>query len=205
MASPVIAFDVDGVLLEPKSSWSIIHNYFGVKNEHTLREFIEGKISYQEFVDRDIGLWLRKNARITRSDLQHIGMNVNPNPNFMVLSEFLDNYTGTKIAISGGVDIIVSRIRDYFNLDEIYSNVLVFENDILSGGKAVVNPYEKGRFLKKFRGKKISIGDSEWDKDMFSNSDYSILFNSSVELDYVDCIVKGNNLADLTKILREIV
>jgi phosphoserine phosphatase len=204
MKPTLIAFDVDGVLLQPKSSWNTIHTHFGVRNEESLRAFLDGKITYQEFIDKDVNLWLNKNGRITRQDFREIAKGVLPNPNFQYLAEFLDEFTGTKMAISGGIDVIVSKVRDYFDLDAIYSNSLVFKNDILVGGKAVVNPHEKGIFLEKYSGMKVSVGDSEWDKDMFKNSDYSILFNSDSDFDNVDCIVHGNDLGELTKVLKDL-
>ncbi len=204
MRPTLIAFDVDGVLLQPKSSWNTIHNYFGVKNEESLRAFLKGEIGYQEFIDRDVNLWLRKKEHITRGDFHKIAKDIQPNPNFHYLKEFLKEFMGHKIAISGGIDVIVSKVEQYFDLDEIYSNALVFENDVLVGGTAVVNPHEKGAFLEKYKGHKVSIGDSEWDKDMFKNSDYSILFNSDSDFDFVDCIIRGNDLRDLTRVLKDL-
>lgn len=205
MSSSVIAFDVDGVLLEPKSSWSIIHNYFGVRNEKNLKEFINGDINYQEFIDRDVGLWLGKMGSISKGDFEKIRKLVNPNPNFKLLSSFLDGFKGKKVAISGGVDVIVSKINDYFSMDEVHSNALVFKGDKLFCGRAVVDPYAKGVFLRKFDGRKISVGDSRWDEDMFRKSDYSILFNSSDDIGYVDCVIKGNDLKDLTTVLSDLI
>ncbi|MCL4447324.1 MAG: HAD-IB family phosphatase [Thermoplasmatales archaeon] len=204
MRPSLIAFDVDGVLLQPKSSWNTIHNYFGVKNEESLRAFLKGEIGYQEFIDRDVNLWLNKQGRITRSDFHRIARDIMPNPNFEYLKEFLREFGGNKIAISGGIDVIVSKVGQYFDLDKIYSNALVFKNDVLVGGTAVVNPHEKGLFLEKYRGHKVSIGDSEWDRDMFKNSDYSILFNSDSDFDFVDCIIHGNDLRDLTNVLKDL-
>ncbi len=204
MRPSLIAFDVDGVLLQPKSSWNTIHNYFGVKNEESLRSFLKGEIGYQEFIDRDVNLWLAKQARITRADFHKIAKSIVPNPNFEELKKFLEEFRGEKIAISGGIDVIVSRVKEYFDLDAIYSNRLVFENDVLVKGTAVVNPHEKGLFLEKYNGKKVSIGDSEWDKDMFKNSDYSILFNSDKDFDFVDCIIRGNDLRELTNVLKDL-
>ncbi len=201
----LIAFDVDGVLLEPKSSWSTVHSYFGVKNKESLEAFLRGEIDYQEFVDRDINLWLSKRNRITRIDFDKISQNVLPNPNHRYLSDFLNEFAGTKIAISGGVDVIISKASKYFKLDEVYSNVLVFDDDVLVGGRAVVNPYDKGKFLRKHDGKKISVGDSRWDLDMFKNSEYSILFNSEEEIDGVDCIIHGNDLKELATVLKDLI
>ncbi|MEM0135803.1 MAG: HAD-IB family phosphatase [Thermoplasmatales archaeon] len=204
MQPSLIAFDVDGVLLQPKSSWNTIHNYFGVKNEKSLKAFLNGEIDYQEFINRDVNLWLTKQGKITREDFRKIVKEIQPNPNFEYLNRFLKKFGGKKIAISGGIDVIVSKVNDYFDLDKIYSNALVFRNDILIGGSAVVNPHEKGLFLKKYKGHKVSIGDSEWDKDMFKNSDYSILFNSENDFDFVDCIIHGNDLKKLTNVLRDL-
>lgn len=204
MKPTLIAFDVDGVLLQPKSSWNTIHNYFGVRNEESLKAFLNGDIGYQEFIDRDVNLWLDKKGKITRQDFGLIAKDIMPNPNFQYLTDFLKEFEGRKIAISGGIDVIVSEVVKYFDLDEIYSNTLVFKNDILVGGNAVVNPHEKGTFLDKFNGRRVSIGDSEWDKDMFKNSDYSILFNSDSDFDYVDCIIHGNDLRDLTNVLKDL-
>ena len=204
MIPSLIAFDVDGVLLQPKSSWNTIHDYFGVKNEESLRAFLNGEIGYQEFIDRDVNLWLGKQGKITRGDFRRIAKNIMPNPNFECLRDFLKEFNGNKIAISGGIDVIVSKVKEYFDLDEIYSNKLVFHDDTLIGGSAVVNPHEKGLFLEKYRGHKVSIGDSEWDKDMFKNSDYSILFNSDYDLEFVDCIIHSNDLKELTNVLRDL-
>jgi phosphoserine phosphatase len=204
MRPSLIAFDVDGVLLKPKSSWNTIHTHFGVKNEESLRAFLNGEIGYQEFIDRDVNLWLGKKRNITRNDFREIAKSIEPNPNFQYLREFLEKFDGKKIAISGGIDVIVRKVGEYFALDEIYSNALVFKNDVLVGGTAVVNPHEKGLFLEKYRGHKVSIGDSEWDKDMFKNSDYSILFNSEKDFDFVDCIIHGNDLRELTNVLKDL-
>lgn len=204
MKETILAFDVDGVLLQSKSSWAIIHNYFGVNNSDTLNQYLENRITYEEFVRRDINLWLHKKRSIHMSDFIQISRNVLPNPNHEHLAKFLSDFKGKKIAISGGVDVIVNRIYDFFPLNEVYSNRLVFSNGYLVGGEALVEPSQKGKILRKYEGRKISIGDSSWDRDMFSNSDYSILFNSEEDLDYVDIKIKSNDLAYLAKVLNDL-
>ncbi|MGC8644655.1 MAG: HAD-IB family phosphatase [Thermoplasmata archaeon] len=205
MQSSVIAFDVDGVLLRQKSSWSTIHRYFGVNNENSLNAFLRGEISYQEFIDRDVGLWLRKKGVIKKEEMHEIAKSVDPNPNFQELSKFLSVFPGKRIAVSGGVDVIVSKVRTFFPLDEVYSNALIFNGDTLIGGKAIVNPRDKGKILQRYEGFKISVGDSEWDVDMFRSSDYSILFNSEKEVSGVDLVIKGNDLGELARVLRELI
>jgi phosphoserine phosphatase len=204
MKETVLAFDVDGVLLSSKSSWSTIHNYFGVNNGDSLRLYIENRISYEEFVDRDVNLWLQKRGKIHYNDFLEISKNVIPNPNYQELSVFLKEFNGKKIAISGGVDVIVNRIMDFYPIDDIHSNKLIFNNGYLVGGKAYVEPSQKGKILRSYEGKKISVGDSSWDRDMFSNSDYSILFNSDEDIEGVDLIIRNNDLGDLTRALNDL-
>ncbi|MEM0127997.1 MAG: HAD-IB family phosphatase [Thermoplasmatales archaeon] len=205
MRASVIAFDVDGVLLKQRSSWSTIHDYFGVNNEESLSAFLQGKISYQEFVDRDVNLWLKKRGIIKKDEIENIANRVEPNPNYQELSALLAEFKGKKIAVSGGVDAIVSRVNSFFPLDKIYSNELVFENGELVGGRAVVNPQDKGRILERFDGFKVSVGDSEWDVNMFKRSNYSILFNSEREVASADLVIKSNDLGQLARVLREII
>jgi len=39
---------------------------------------------------------------------------------------------------------------------------------------------------------------------MFKSADYSILFNSERDVDGVDLVIKGNDLGELARVLREI-
>jgi hypothetical protein len=53
----LVCFDLDGVLIEAKSSWVAVHDAFDVKNEGSLRLFLHGEISEEEFIRRDVALW----------------------------------------------------------------------------------------------------------------------------------------------------
>lgn len=199
----VIAFDIDGVLLSQKSSWRAMHSYFGVDNSDNVKKFWNGEISYDEFVDLDIKLLLRKNPCANIKDFIKIREALTPNPHHEELGKFLSYMDGRKIAISGGIDILVERVKDFFPLEEIHANHLVFSNGKLVGGIASVNPEMKGAILKRYEGKKISVGDSRFDQSMFEVSDVSILFNSEDDVN-VDYVIKGNDLLELTKLLRDI-
>ncbi|MCL5681418.1 MAG: HAD-IB family phosphatase [Candidatus Thermoplasmatota archaeon] len=204
MNSLVLAFDVDGVLLKPKSSWNTVHQFFGVNNEESLELYKKGKIDYKEFVRRDVDLWLKKAGRISISDFEVLKMRIEPNPNHLDMSKLLENFEGQKIAISGGVDRIVERAKDFYPLDEVYSNKLVFKDGYLIGGNALVEPSQKGKILRRYKGRRIAVGDSIWDKDMFASADYSILFNCSDDVDDVDSTIRGNDLRDLVKVLKDL-
>ena len=53
----LVVFDMDGTLLEPRSCWAYIHDYFGTDNSDMLKRYIERKISDQDFVKADFKLW----------------------------------------------------------------------------------------------------------------------------------------------------
>ena len=59
----LVVFDMDGTLLEPRSSWAIIHDHFGTDNSEMLQQYIDHKISDKEFVKADIELWNSKSKR----------------------------------------------------------------------------------------------------------------------------------------------
>ena len=45
----LVVFDMDGTIIEPRSSWAMIHEYFGTDNSEMLQMYIEHKISDKEF------------------------------------------------------------------------------------------------------------------------------------------------------------
>ena len=53
----LVVFDMDGTLLQPRSSWAQIHDHFGTDNTEMLQLYIDHKITDEEFVKADIKLW----------------------------------------------------------------------------------------------------------------------------------------------------
>ena len=56
---PLIVFDMDGVLVEERSSWRRIHNHLGTDNEDSFFAYMRGDINDLEFMAKDIKRWLR--------------------------------------------------------------------------------------------------------------------------------------------------
>ena len=44
----LVVFDMDGTIIEPRSSWAMIHDYFGTDNTEMLQMYIDHKISDME-------------------------------------------------------------------------------------------------------------------------------------------------------------
>ena len=50
----LVVFDMDGTILEPRSSWAMIHEHFGTDNTKMLQLYINHKISDEEFKNKYI-------------------------------------------------------------------------------------------------------------------------------------------------------
>ena len=68
----LVAFDMDGVLVDYESSWTWVHDHFGVKSEESIKAFVKGEIDDMEFMRRDIALWLGKKPNLCLSDINAI-------------------------------------------------------------------------------------------------------------------------------------
>ena len=63
----LVCFDVDGTLIDNiKFSWQLFHDYFQTdehRREDAKKKFFDGKISYMEWAEHDIGMWKEKDAK----------------------------------------------------------------------------------------------------------------------------------------------
>ena len=65
----LVAFDMDGVLVDYLSSWTWVHDRFGVSNEESVISFMDGEIDDMEFMRRDIALWLKHRPGLGLGDV----------------------------------------------------------------------------------------------------------------------------------------
>ena len=133
-ACKLVIFDMDGVLTTHISSWMFVHEYFGVDNEKSYYDYIEGRIDDLEFMRRDIALWLREKPDITCDDIREI---LNGVPLMKGAKETLQvlKEHGIKSAIvSGGLDILAKRLQEELGIDYVRANgIETDENGRLTG------------------------------------------------------------------------
>lgn len=204
----LVAFDMDGVLVEYNSSWVWIHRHFGVSNETALQDFIEGRIDDLEFMRRDIALW---KERIPEIDIDYVSGILDPIPEVSGIEETVrslrENGIRTVI-ISGGLDIVAQRIAERYSFDGWAANGLeVGEDGSLTGnGILRVELVNKRKALDSFLQKwgipgerAAAVGNSFVDVSMFKGCSLSIAFNP------IDAWVAENATAVVTSDdLREI-
>jgi len=187
----LVAFDMDGVLVDYRSCWTWIHDHFSVDNEDALNEFIEGRIDDREFMRRDIALWRKRNPCLCRSDLDSI---LEPLPITDGVAETVNalKEAGIKaVIITGGIDIVAERIAKHYGFDDFLANGVECDERGMVTGEGVLRVELKNKraalefFLAKYsvpRSRAASIGDSFIDIPMFEASGMSIAYNPSDEV-----------------------
>ncbi|MDI7261928.1 MAG: HAD family phosphatase [Thermodesulfobacteriota bacterium] len=199
-------FDLDGTLTQERSIWEYIHarlgKWYGFAEEYQ-NQFLAGKISYEEFCERDAEVW--KGMKL--EELSGIVEAVPFHPGAGELIRYLKG-KGLKLSmVSSGLSLLTDWVHQKFGFDYSVSNDLLHENGVLSGKVRIQVHYDKKaewvrRILQEFDFKPeeaIAVGDSKGDMDMFQMVGFSVAFNSSCsELDRIASVcVPSQNLADI--------
>jgi phosphoserine phosphatase len=199
-------FDLDGTLTRERSIWEYVHiclgKWYGFAEEYQ-KQFLAGKISYEEFCERDAQVW--KGMRV--GDLSEIVRTVPFHPGADELIAYLKG-KGLKLSvISSGLSILSDWVHEKYGFDYSISNDLLEENGVLTGKVRIQVYYDKKaewvkRILEQFRVRPeevIAIGDSRGDIDMFQMVGFSVAFNSSCsELEQIASVcIWSENLTDI--------
>ena len=189
MRVKVVVFDVDGVLTEVDSSWGFVHRALGV--EERAREianmFERGEISYEEWMRLDTQLWLEATGgRITRWDLERILSAIPIRREAPDVARCLHSM-GKRIAlVSGGIDLLVSRVASVVGAELWVANQLSFDKTwrLVPGGLPVVG-VDKARALRRVLwelraepDEAMYVGDSRWDVDAMRVVAYPVAMGS---------------------------
>ena len=187
----LVAFDMDGVLVDYRSCWTWIHDHFSVDNEEALIQFLEGRIDDMEFMRRDIALWKEKNPLLSSTDLKSI---LEPLPITDGIAETVSalKEAGIKtVIVSGGIDIVAERIASHYGFDDFLANGVECDPEGRVTGEGVlrVELMNKKAALESLLDKYMvdkeraaSVGDSMIDIPMFEASGMSIAFNPCDEV-----------------------
>jgi phosphoserine phosphatase len=202
----LVIFDLDGTLTQERSIWEYIHKQLGKWYgfaEKYQNQFLAGKISYEEFCERDAEVW--KGMEVEK--LLEIVKTVPFHPGVDELIGYLKQ-KGLKLSmVSSGLSLLSNWVHQKYEFDYSISNDLLHEDGVLTGKVKIQVYYDKKaewveKILKQFgveREQVIAIGDSKGDMDMFQMVGFSIAFNSSCsDLDRIASLcISGENLADI--------
>jgi len=202
----LVIFDLDGTLTQERSVWEYVHKrlgkWYGFAEEYQ-KQFLAGKIPYEEFCERDARVW--KGMRV--QELQEIVQTVPFHAGADELIPYLKKKDLRLAMISSGLSLLSDWVHRKYGFDFSVSNDLLHENGILTGKVKIQVYYDQKaewvkRILKEFGIKPeeaIAVGDSKGDIDMFQKAGFSVAFNSSCkDLDQIaNVCIQSQNLADI--------
>ncbi len=180
----LVAFDMDGTLVDVESSWAEVHHYFHDSNEKALQAFLHDEIDDVEFARRDVALWKTHEPTMGLQHLRRILDRVPLMPGATELLRALKDRSVTTAIISGGIDVLAERLGRTLGIDVVLANG--FETDrvgrLLSPrirvpikGKEGVLRHLQGR-LHIPPERTASVGNSEIDVGLFRASRLGVAF-----------------------------
>lgn len=206
----LVAFDLDGVLIDEPGSWMQVHKALGTQDkahQHACA-FFNGKISFEDWARKDVALW--NGTRISKINDILYGIPLMDGVS-ETLSELKD--MGFKIAIiTGGLKTLADRIRKTHNLDYSIGNELTTRDGKIIGVKKDVDFYSKGRILSEIASQEgittsqcACIGDHVNDIPMFKLAGLSIAFNPKDEelRKHADYVIEEKKIRDIIAYLTE--
>lgn len=205
----LVVFDMDGVIIDTISSWKYIHDYFKTSNEHSVDDYLKGKIDDLEFIRRDALLWQENGKPISKKKLVEIVSDIPLMNGAEKCINMLKGHNIKTAIVSAGLDVLADSVTDKLEIDYVFCNgVKTDENGFLTGeGILEVQLMYKDKKIIEL-SKKLSIplekiasvGNSCFDIPMFEVTGIGIAFNpdDNCVREAADYIVEEK---DLTKIL----
>jgi phosphoserine phosphatase len=202
----LVIFDLDGTLTRERSIWEYIHKrlgkWYGFAEEYQ-KQFLAGKISYEEFCESDAAVWKGMSVK----DLGKIVETVPFHAGIDALIDHLKKKGVILALISSGLSILSDWVHEKYGFDYSVSNDLLHEDGILTGKVRIKVYYDrKAEWVDKILNQyglipeqSLAIGDSKGDFDMFQKVGFSVAINSSckdLEQIATHC-VQSENLADI--------
>ena len=198
---------MDGVLIENRSSWKVIHKTYNIDNSDLFKEFYKGKLGDEEFLNKDIKRM--REYGLTKEKIEIALNNIKYTKGLKECIEFAKNIGKTAI-ISGGVKCIADKIAKY-GINFVFANEIEFVDD--KPFRGILNvPFRRKdiileSLMKEIDVKKenvIVIGDSKYDVSMFKLAGLSIAFNpfDDIVKEKANIVVDSNDMKDLIHILK---
>ena len=182
----LVAFDMDGVLVDYLSSWTWVHDRFGVSNEESVISFLDGEIDDLEFMRRDIALWLRHRPDLRLPEVEMELAKLPINPGIGVTVDALRERGMRAVIVSGGLDLIADKLARDYGFDAQWSNGLEACPDGRLTGEGVlrVELCNKRKALREAQERfgigperTAAVGNSSIDISLFQGSSLGIAFN----------------------------
>jgi len=205
-------FDLDGTLVDCESSWVFVHSHFGLNNDASLELYLKGEIDDDEFMRRDIALWMGRNPDINIKDIEAILHDIKIYPGARKLFSLLRNAGIQTAIVSGGLMPLARRVAFELNIDHVLANGLAVDKGgrLLGYGLLEVELNRKGLPMERLmnrlgfdRERVAAVGNSFIDAPMLELAGLGIAFNSLDDevRDVADVVVESDDLMALAPYL----
>lgn len=208
----LVAFDMDGTLVDVSSSWGAVHEHFGLSNSKALEQFIHDEIDDEEFIRADVRLWKTRRPEITIDEVEAILDEVPLMPGAAELVRGL-RARGLRTAIvSGGIDLLAHRIGRELGMDYVLANGLrtTAEGRVQDEGIVRVPIKRKGEALRSVQRhlgvrpeETAAVGNSDIDIAMFRESRLGIAFRPEDDATRhaATTVIEGHSLMPALEVL----
>lgn len=207
----IVIFDLDGTLTHVKDIWLYLHEKLKVGSpiENLEKEYLAGKISYEEWAEADASRWKGLRVKMVEAAINRVQFARGAREAVQTLRD-----SGIEVGVvSAGIDLLAKRAERELGLDFAVANELCSNNGFLTG-KVLVRVetlrkvkameqklQESGHTLEKSAtvgdnwqdlhpkaGLKVAFG--EWDEKIAEIADVTIQgydFNSLLRILLPDC------------------
>jgi phosphoserine phosphatase len=208
----LVAFDMDGTLVDVESSWAAVHEHFGDHNVEGLRRFNAGEIDDHEFLRSDVRIWRKHRPDLHQRELAAILGRVPLMPGAHALFKALRDAGIPTAIISGGIDVLAERIGRELGIGRTLANGFTADADGRITGEGVIRVpiHGKEAVLERLQAEMnvrpeetASVGNSEIDVGLFRRSRIGIAFHPEDDIvrRAATHVVEGKDLAKLVPIL----
>lgn len=189
----LIFFDLDGTLLECKSSWELIHRRFHTMEDarRSLEQYRLGEITYGEFMVKDILSWLRKKPKIHIEEIEEALSDYKLKSDAEEVIAELKRRGLKVIILTAAIDLLAEKVGRQLRADAVLSNRLQVDRYGYLTGKGIeaVDPYKKDEAMKRISREQsvpleetIAVGDSIYDLNMLEAAGLGLYFGNTEDI-----------------------
>lgn len=190
MRYKLIAFDMDGTLIEEDSCWGVLHRHFGTQEaaRRHLKAYDLGEIDYPEFMRRDIALW---KPVPTLEQVKRVLTHYRLAPNVERVVGEIHQRGYQTVVITGGLDLLAEELARKLGIQRVFSNGLAADEKGSLTGEGIfrVEPRFKHELLTGLVGELgvslqqcVAVGDSKYDVNFLKHAGLGVAIGADSEL-----------------------